>query len=307
MQISNIKRQNHILKIKDFAYYFVILLFAFLFLNSNSVTAQAITYPIADLGSCRDAKECFLYCEVPANKPACWAYKTYGSESQVLGEEATTALTFPIADLGNCANTQECKAYCDKVENKNACLDFAKSHNLGQFKKLQDTLQKAQQTLGCPTIEACRAFCQVEANHQKCLDLVHAITPPRAQEEKANLLAHAKELLGCQSVEACRAFCQQPENKDKCRALISSESAHLKPDLKKPGIIHEVQKKLSCTTADECRKVCEMHPDQCPTFKKVLDRKNSTPSGEMHPRPSIFPPSGTPYPEVTQTTEPNQK
>ena len=44
----------------------LLLLPLYFFLLPSSVSAQSrLTYPIADLGYCCDAKECYLYCEFP--------------------------------------------------------------------------------------------------------------------------------------------------------------------------------------------------------------------------------------------------
>ena len=64
----------------------LLLLPLYFFLLPSWVSAQSrLTYPIADLGYCRDAKECYLYCEIPENKAACWSYGKYKLGSDVLG------------------------------------------------------------------------------------------------------------------------------------------------------------------------------------------------------------------------------
>ena len=111
------------------------------FLFPSLVFAQSrLTYPISDLGYCRDAKECALYCEIPQNKAACWSWGKYKLESRVLGVTTMSEeerrmmetkakqynITFPIADLGNCAGPQECRDFCEEPSNQTTCMAFAK-------------------------------------------------------------------------------------------------------------------------------------------------------------------------------------
>lgn len=281
------------------------LLIIFFISISQTVQAQNMKYPISELGDCRDAKECYLYCEVPENKPACWAYQTYVIEGQVLGD-STQNITFPIVELGNCANAAECKSYCDNAENKNICASFAKAHNLGHYKKQQEILQKAQQELGCPTIDACKTFCQQPDNKNKCLKFAHEIMPQKtqSQEEKTKLLEHAKEILGCDSTTTCRQLCEQAENKDKCHMIISSASAELHPNLK-PNTQMLGKPMPTCKTQAECLKVCQMHPDQCPSFKRAQEQtkesSSTPPLKDPYNRPYVLPtkPAGFPHGDTT--------
>jgi len=279
------------MKIKFFTFCFVILLFAFCTFSFSKVDAQSVRYPIGELGNCRDSKECYLYCEVPDNKPACWAYQTYVVEGQVLSE-STQSMIFPIVDLGNCANAAECKAFCEKIENRDACMSFAKVHSLGQYKKQQEILQRAQQELGCTTQEACKLFCSQPENKEKCLNFANSLQPQNTPQHKEELLIKAKELLGCQSIAECRAMCEDPINHDKCQQLIASGSAKMRPVMKA---------RLTCNTQSECYKICQEHPDQCPSFKKAQDQpKEATHPAFQLPRPSVFPPTSQPIPETPQ-------
>lgn len=299
MKISNVTR---------LIYAFLFIVFSVLFLNLGRVSAQAVRYPIADLDNCRDAKECYLYCEIPSNKPACWAYKTYGSGEQVLGVDEQSSLVFPVAELGNCASKEACKEFCSIKENHEACVNFAKTHVMGPYKRHQELLPKAQQELGCPTIASCKAFCQLEANRARCLEFAKKTIPPKVQEEKASLLERAKEVLGCDSIDACRALCKNPENKTKCLQLINTANAQMKVEKKpemKAGITNEMQKKIDYPTITECRALCEKYPDECPAYKKALEKKSN-----IYPKPSIFPekPKSVPpvYEENPETTNVTQ-
>lgn len=83
-----------------------------------------VSYPVAELGDCRDAKECALYCEVPAHYLDCW-YWDVVSGPRVL--QATTAeQTVSIA--GQEMTLAEAAKFCENPASQNdmrACLDAA--------------------------------------------------------------------------------------------------------------------------------------------------------------------------------------
>lgn len=214
----------------------------------GKVSAQSrLTYPIPDLGYCRDAKECYLYCEIPENKATCWSYGKYQLGSQVLGVSTMSdeekqymrekakqyGITFPIADLGNCAGPQECRDFCEQPANQATCMDFAKKK--GFDKEMQESdgmdpgkrdelLQQAKTELGCTSMESCSRVC--ESDHSRCEAFArkHGVhqEPPQSQgrysaEEKRELMQKAQSELGCTSMESCRSVCET--NPGRCMAF----------------------------------------------------------------------------------------
>lgn len=208
--------------------------------HSSSVLAQnLLQYPIPDLGYCRDAKECSLYCEIPKNKAACWSYGKYKLGPQVLGvstmsEEEKNAMrqkakeygiTFPIADLGNCAGPKECRDFCEQTANRQTCMDFAKKKGFqkemerenGMDRQKQDELLvKAKIELGCTSMESCSKICETDHNRCEAFARKHGVyqEPPQSRgrysaEEKIKLMENAKTELGCASMESCRSTCEQ--------------------------------------------------------------------------------------------------
>lgn len=196
-------------------------------------TVSAATYPIPELGNCASKQECFYYCEIPANKPACWSYDQFVLGKQVLGDATTSAareqeirthgVTFPIPELGNCANITECKAFCDKTENRTTCQSFAQSHGITKPFPTpidqQTLLAKAKEILGCNSIEECKAFCSVVDNREKCQSLARSvgIQPEPTRQVPPDIFDAAQRDLGCDSLTSCKEVCSKQENFQKCQ------------------------------------------------------------------------------------------
>src|SRR5258708_27057642 len=172
-------------------------LFVSLFLGGFSagpVFAQSFHYPISQLGNCRDSRECFYYCSIPQNSPACWSYNKYFLNKNVLGDttqspqspDDTTkhrGITFPVAELDNCASPQECMQYCNQPEHQQVCYAFGRKKGLAK----NTTSMKHEQV------------------------------------NKEKMLRDAKEKLGCDNMTACQAFCNNPDNRQKCESFARSE------------------------------------------------------------------------------------
>lgn len=246
----------------------VIFLLAFFLLRSNTVFAQAV-YPVPELGNCRDANECYLYCQLPQNTPACWSYGKYILHKQVLAESDEDlakkhGITFPIAELGNCANINQCKAYCDNPSNHDACMSFAKKK--GFHKEVGDQsggnpelLASARSELGCDSETSCQALCEQPTNRERCMAFAQKHGLGRPPPDKVQLLQAAQAELGCTSMETCRATCEQ--QKDKCMEFARKHGLGGGPSggsqQQGPG---------GCNSEETCRAYCQTHPDECKGF-----------------------------------------
>ncbi len=217
----------------------------FLFSLSNLVTKVAaqnfLSYPIADLGSCRDARECYLYCQIPQNKAACWSYAKYVAPPNVLGVTTMSEaekqqmeakakqynVVFPIPELNNCAGPQQCRDFCEQPANQTACMNFARKKGFAKEmeqppddgipeEKRQVVMQSAQSELGCTSMESCRKVCEQDQNKCEAFAKKHGLVkePPaeerqKMEAEKIQLMKVAREDLGCDSMESCRNFCEK--------------------------------------------------------------------------------------------------
>src|SRR3989344_1254361 len=214
----------------------VIFAFVFLIFNFSTARAQSTRYPIPELGNCRNAQECYLYCQIPQNTPACWSYGKYvlNNGQEVLGESSVN-VTYPIAELGNCSDANACFIYCSQPKNQPLCYSYAKNHGLIKEEeneneddlppdKMQEIIASAKTELGCETKEQCMSICAREENHAKCEAFAkkHNLYkgPPPIDEQggvpPADILEKAKTELGCTSEISCKELCNKPENAEKC-------------------------------------------------------------------------------------------
>lgn len=321
------------MKSKNFLFFVLISLFIV------RQTQAAAEYPIPELGSCRDASECKLFCDIPNNTPTCWSYDKYVMNKDILGE-STVNLTYPITDLGNCATAQECFVYCNQPKNQDSCLSYARNKGLVKedASNVEPTpppeiLEAAKTELGCTDKNACMAICSDPNNLDKCRTFAQKHGLEKEQKgPPPEVVEKAKTELGCTSKSTCMSFCQKPENQEKCFAfakknnLVSPEDAqkmeqHMeqktkmmeaaKSELgcdsgescsklcsdsanrekcmnlgKKFGMVKEANKSqssLPCTGESECKKYCEIHPDDCRGFSS---RSNSSASDDKMIKPS---------------------
>lgn len=265
-----------------------------LVLFAVNLSAQTLLqYPILELGYCRDAKECYLFCEIPQNKAACWSYGQFRLGPQVLGvssispEEdaqmrrmaAEKGITFPIPELGNCSGPQECRDFCEQPANHATCMSFARKHGFGDEgggdgAREAEILAAAQSELGCSAKESCFRIC--EQDHSRCEAFArqHGLYQegegqygPRGAQ-KDELLQNAKNELGCTSMESCARVCQS--NPERCQAFTQRYGLSEQPP---QGSMGQYQRGPGgCDSEETCKAYCMEHPSECPGFQ-------SSPSG----------------------------
>lgn len=253
-------------------------------IQSRPVLAQYAAYPIASLGNCQNADECYYYCQISAHTPACWAYGEYVLKPDVLGEETVSpeeeakahGITFPIAELGNCSNPQECFSYCDKPENAETCFAFAKKKNLlketdANLPPPSEILTSAKTELGCTSRESCQTLCENPQNIEKCRTFAEKHKLNRSSEKSINkgpppeeILKKAKSQLGCTSETECQSFCANPANTPKClefarnnQLLDSHQEQEIEElETKKASMMDEAEKELGCDSQESCSAFC---------------------------------------------------
>lgn len=270
----------------------------------GKVSAQSrLTYPIPELGYCRDAKECSLYCQIPENKAPCWSYGKYKLGTDVLGvstmnEEEKRQMqqkakqynvVFPIADLGGCAGPQECRDFCEEPANQLACIDFAKKKGFQKETARDELLQKAKTELGCSSMESCKAICDQDNNRCDAFAKKHGVyqEPPSSasrysKEEKMQLMEKAQSELGCTSMESCKSTCEK--NPQVCMVFTKKHGFDKRPEQESEASLERERMmpsqssdsanfgtqrfgKGSCDSEESCKKYCQENPDECPGFK----------------------------------------
>lgn len=276
--------------------FFLFFILCSLFIVAKA-SAQYVSYPISQLGNCRDGQECYLYCQIPSHTPACWSYGKYvlpqvlGEQTSSLEDEAKAAnITFPIPELGNCQTALACFTYCSQAKNQSACRDFARKNGLAKPEEEEDEeekvtpeiIQSAQEELGCTSRASCQTICSQSENYEKCHTFAKKHKLAKENEEKgppAEVIEAAQTELGCTDQLSCSNFCQNKQNREKCyefakkHRLIDEEEEKTKWEQeqeKRQKLMEEAKETLGCTSFDECKVYCSApeHNAACREFSK---------------------------------------
>lgn len=165
---------------------FFIFLLALTF-NPFSVFAQndeiakkyGITFPIEELGNCKNFDACKNFCADINNKDVCISYakqKGFYQEHQTQSTSNLKSdeeiLKLAKVELG-CNSHDACMSICDQKGNWSKCEEFAHKHGLGgpEMKKMKE----AMDTLGCNTPSSCMEFCKNPLNMKKCMDVFQSL------------------------------------------------------------------------------------------------------------------------------------
>jgi hypothetical protein len=273
----------------------------------GKVAAQnSLAYPIADLGNCRDARECYLYCQIPQNKAACWSYAKHKAPPNVLGVTTMSEvekqqmeakakqynIVFPIAELNNCAGPQQCRDFCEQPNNYETCMNFAKKKGFANKieqppddgipeEKRQFVMQSAQAELGCTSMESCRAIC--EQNRGKCEAFAkkHGLhkEDPQERGRKEEIMKKAREDLRCESMESCKTICEK--NPQRCMEFAKKHGfdrgeGQYRQEGQRERYENGPSVRPPCAGEESCKKYCQEHPDECPGYQ---GKPEFTPAG----------------------------
>lgn len=308
-QISKIKDQIYKSKIKNikiFDVLYVFFIFNVLYLISGAVSIFAVpTYPIPELGNCRNSQECYYYCQIPQNTPTCWSYNKYIISKDVLGEEAISpeeeakrlGITFPVPELGNCNSPSECFVYCNQPQNQAACFAWAKKKGLVKQPNVEENIMAAAiKELGCKSELECMVFCQQPDNMNKCQEFAgrHSLVKEEHRDDKHQgpspaIMAKARAELGCDNEESCMKFCNKGDNMSKCMEFAKrhgmmeeEEYEKHKGYMEKKGqMMEDAKKELGCVSREACASFCSnpQNMDKCMGLARKYGMGGANPSG----------------------------
>lgn len=246
----------------------------------QAASKYGISFPIKELGGCRDYAACRTYCDDPLNQNTCINFaKQKGFYHQEQVQPNQTILAAAQKELG-CSSPNLCQSFCAQSANLDKCSQFAKDHKLGGGVKEDPgesrVLTQAKQELGCDSKEACMTFCSNSANHDKCSQFAQKVGLRGGVEMKGPG--------GCSSPTTCQEFCSNPSNYQSCASFYQQfKNTHQgfgDNSFKGPG---------GCDSESSCRSYCTQHPEECPAFRGA-----SLPAQPNFSPPSSFSP--TPYP-----------
>lgn len=207
-----------------------------------------VSFPIAELGNCKNFPECKAYCDSESNREACMSFAKKKGFYQEERRQDNKIMQSAKNELG-CDSELPCKAICEKEENIEKCSAFAQKHNLERPRR--DTsdakiLQKAKELLGCNSESSCRAVCEKEENQEKCSEFA----------KQAGLGGGIRRVGpgGCNSEESCRAYCEK--NPEECKKFGGPPG----------GTTGEHRGPGGCNSEESCRKYCQENPSECQGF-----------------------------------------
>ncbi|OGG33969.1 hypothetical protein A3I80_01005 [Candidatus Gottesmanbacteria bacterium RIFCSPLOWO2_02_FULL_40_10] len=277
LKIYNSMRKTFLIKLFLSAIFFLPLFFVL----TQSASAASPSYPVDELKKCRNVRECALYCQIPQNTPACWAYSHYVLQGRVLGVTTVTddekagkaGITFPVKELGDCESIDDCRDYCSLEDNKETCRDYSIKKKIIKttVRRISNTILTAARTeLGCDSKTSCHNYCRQPENMDICRsfgekhDLIKAV---QAKSFHPEIWAKAKKELKCEDELSCKNFCSHPDNKKICAAFKTKYMAVQQISSKNSTILQELIRGGKCENEKECLSYCQKYPDDCPGFK----------------------------------------
>lgn len=249
--------------------------------TATSSTSVSITFPIAELGNCKDKDACKAYCSDSANIIAC---TNFGETHNLISkDEATRARKF--SDVlrgegpGGCKDEKTCRTYCTDVSHLQACIIFAESHGiaseaeLSEMKRIQAALQSgATMPGGCTTKNQCEAYCAGGQHVDECLAFAEkagTLSPEElAQARKMTaFIKNGETPGGCTSKDSCEQYCAVGDHFNQCIAFAEKAGLISPQDLaiaKKTG----GRGPGGCSSKEACDTYCNVteHTDECFAF-----------------------------------------
>lgn len=150
-----------------------------------------LTYPIAELGSCKSQADCKVYCDKTINIAAC---VSYSEKKNLLSQQdlqlAKNFVAVGAKGPGNCNGKLECQAYCEYIANINECVSYAENNDLmsaedlQKAKKVQAAINKGVKFPACKTEKECDVYCAIDSNIEECTNFAVAAGLVTLEEAK---------------------------------------------------------------------------------------------------------------------------
>lgn len=273
--------------------------------QGDGVSADALsklTYPISELGNCKDQADCKIYCDNSVNMAAC---VSYGEKMNLLSrEELKVAKNFLAAGgkgPGDCSGKDQCQTYCDDKANIDACVSYAEKNNLmsdedlQKAKKIQTAMKKGVKFPSCQNKKECDIYCEDSGHMEECVAFAReaGLLSSEELQNTQKILTAVKQgvkLPACKGKEACDAYCAEASHADECvnfaieAGIVTSEEARIIKETggKGPG---------GCKNKSECDSYCnnEANRDVCMSFAK----EHSISQPEPPQQPGQMKPDGT--------------
>lgn len=175
--------------------------------------------------SCKNKKECDLYCEESSHMKECIEF---GREAGFLKDQELKDAQKMLAAMEKgltpppCRGRDSCEAYCSDPEHMEMCMNFAIEAGFmsGQEKeeaeKMLAAIKKGAKPPRCGGREQCDAYCSSQEHFEECINFAEAAGFMKPEEVEMARKTGGRGPGGCSGREACEAFCQNPENQEIC-------------------------------------------------------------------------------------------
>ncbi len=250
--------------------------------QSEDVSSEALaklTYPIAELGDCKDREDCKIYCDEPANTSAC---VSYAEKKNLLSQEDLKVAKKFVAvggkGPGACNGKNECQAYCEDKAHIDECVSYAEKNGLmsgeelQKAKKVQAAIKKGVKFPGCQNKKECDAYCEDSVHMEECINFAKEaglLSDEELQKTQKVLTAVKKgvKVPPCKGKDACDTYCAEENHVEECTnfavetGLVTSEEARIIKETggKGPG---------GCKNKSECNSFCgnDANRETCMNF-----------------------------------------
>ncbi|MEI6597284.1 MAG: hypothetical protein WCL13_03725, partial [bacterium] len=267
--------------------------------QSDDIFSDALsklTYPIVELGGCKDRADCKIYCDDSANTAAC---VSYAEKNNLFSQEDLRVAKKFVATggkgPGNCNGKEECKAYCEDKANIDECVAYAEENglmseqDLQKAKKVQAAIKKGVKFPACKNKKECDTYCEESSHMEECITFAKE-AGFLSDKELANtekVLTAIKKGVNppaCKGKEACDIYCAEESNIDECTnfavvaGLVTSDQAKLIKETggKGPG---------GCKNKKDCDSYCSNagNREVCSGFAKEHNLLPQGQSGQTKP------------------------
>ncbi len=272
-----------VLSILFSAVFFIHSVFAQTTPTLNNAGVSNITYPIKELGNCKNQGNCRAYCNDPANMAVCaqFAYQHGMIDEGDLNNAKQYGTMLQNGGPGGCTTQASCISYCNDTSHLTECLTFAKDHKLIEVKDLEKA-QKVLQALNsgeatpgeCKTQQECENYCKDPAHMTECFSFAQKSGLMSEDDIKeANKVIpfiQSGETPGkCTTKDQCEEYCSSQDHFDECisfaekAGLVTPEEAQ---NARKAGGVGPG----GCRSQDACENYCNQDANaaECLSFAK---------------------------------------
>lgn len=280
---------------KKHVFYLIVIITIITVAYVLQVQAQNnITYPIAELGGCKNKTECKAYCDQIDHIQQCINFAEQHNLLSAQEIKEARKIAKVGTGPGGCTSKAACQAYCDNIQHINECLQFAEEHDIIPKSEIAEARKVAKAVNagvkfpgGCTSKASCDAYCSVAAHMEECLNFAEAaglISQKELKEAKKVLpfMLRGEMPGGCTAKASCDAYCAVTAHMEEClnfaeKAGFISKKEAAEARRMLPFMLSG-QMPGGCTDKTSCDAYCKNpdHTDECIDFAVKAGLMNKT-------------------------------